>query len=40
VIFKVLVLLQMLYTLSDDQTEYQIRDRLWFMRFVTMRGEN
>jgi transposase, IS5 family len=30
--FKVLVL-QTLYTLSDDQTEYQIRDRLSFMRF-------
>jgi IS5 family transposase len=31
--FKVLML-QMLYTLSDDQTEYQIRDRLSFMRFL------
>lgn len=31
--FKVLVL-QTLYTLSDDQTEYQIKDRLSFMRFV------
>jgi len=31
--FRVLVL-QTLYTLSDDQTEYQIRDRLSFMRFV------
>ena len=30
---KVLVL-QTLYTLSDDQTEYQLRDRLSFMRFV------
>jgi transposase, IS5 family len=30
---KVLVL-QTLYTRSDDQTEYQIRDRLWFMRFL------
>ena len=30
--FKILVL-QTLYTLSDDQTEYQIRDRLSFMRF-------
>jgi len=29
--FKVLVL-QTLYALSDDQTEYQIRDRLSFMR--------
>jgi transposase, IS5 family len=26
--------LQTLYTLSDDQTEYQLRDRLSFMRFV------
>jgi IS5 family transposase len=31
--FRVLVL-QTLYTLSDDQTEYQVRDRLSFMRFV------
>jgi transposase, IS5 family len=31
--FKVLVL-QALYHLSDDQTEYQIRDRLSFMRFI------
>jgi IS5 family transposase len=31
--FKVLVL-QTLYTLSDDQTEYQLRDRLSLMRFV------
>jgi IS5 family transposase len=31
--FKVLVL-QTLYTLSDEQTEYQHRDRLSFMRFV------
>lgn len=31
--FRVLVL-QTLYTLSDDQTEYQIGDRLSFMRFV------
>ena len=27
-------MLQALYTLSDDQTEYQLRDRLSFMRFV------
>jgi transposase, IS5 family len=32
-IFRVLVL-QTLYTLSDDQTEYQLRDRLSFMLFV------
>src|SRR5687768_6771678 len=31
--FRLLVL-QTLYTLSDDQTEYQVRDRLTFMRFV------
>jgi transposase len=31
--FKVLVL-QRLYTLSDDQSEYQLKDRLSFMRFV------
>jgi transposase, IS5 family len=33
VMFKILVL-QTLYTLSDDQTEYQLRDWLSFMRFV------
>src|ERR687891_2644739 len=37
--FKVLVL-QTLYTLSDDQTEYQIRDRLSFMRFVGLAFED
>jgi IS5 family transposase len=31
--FKILVL-QSLYNLSDDQTEYMIRDRLSFMRFL------
>lgn len=31
--FKILVL-QTLYNLSDDQTEYQVRDRLSFMRFL------
>ena len=31
--FKVLVL-QSLYNLSDDQTEYQIRDRISFMGFL------
>ncbi len=30
--FKVLIL-QSLYNLSDEQTEFQIRDRLSFMRF-------
>ena len=32
-IFKVLVL-QALYNLSDDAMEYQLRDRLSFMRFA------
>ncbi|MBL9029645.1 MAG: transposase [Caedimonas sp.] len=32
-IFKVLIL-QSLYNLSDDQTEYQIKDRLSFMCFL------
>jgi hypothetical protein len=32
-IFKVLVL-QALYSLSDDQAEFQIQDRLSFMRFL------
>jgi len=31
--FKILIL-QALYTLSDDQMEYQIKDRLSFMRFL------
>jgi IS5 family transposase len=31
--FRILIL-QTLYTLSDDQTEYQLRDRLSFMRFA------
>lgn len=31
--FKVLIL-QSLYNLSDDQTEFQVRDRLSFMRFL------
>jgi IS5 family transposase len=33
--FKVLVL-QMLYKLSDDQAEYQINDRMSFMRFLEL----
>jgi len=33
--FKVLAL-QQLYNLSDDRTEYQIRDRLWFVRFLDL----
>ena len=33
VIFKALVV-QALYNLSDEQTEYQLRDRLSFMRFL------
>ena len=31
--FRILVL-QALYTLSDEQAEYQLRDRLSFMRFA------
>ena len=31
--FKILVL-QQLHNLSDDRIEYQIRDRLYFMRFL------
>lgn len=34
--FKTLIL-QSLYNLSDQQTEYQIRDRLSFMRFLGLR---
>jgi IS5 family transposase len=37
--FKILVL-QSLYNLSDHQTEYQIRDRLSFMRFLGLGLEN
>jgi transposase, IS5 family len=37
--FKVLVL-QHLYNLSDDQTEYQISDRLSFMRFLELQPED
>jgi IS5 family transposase len=37
--FKVLVL-QTLYTLSDDQTEYQLKDRLSFMRLVGLALED
>ena len=33
--FKILVL-QTLYTLSDDATEFQVRDRLSFMRFLRL----
>lgn len=36
--FKILVL-QHLYNLSDEQTEYQIRDRLSFMRFLGLQPE-
>lgn len=31
--FKILIL-QRMYNLSDDQTEYQINDRMSFMRFL------
>ncbi len=37
--FKALVL-QQLYNLSDDQTEYQIRDRYSFSRFVGLKPES
>ena len=37
--FKLLVL-QTLYTPADDQTEYQIRDRLSFMRFCGLALED
>jgi hypothetical protein len=35
--FKILVL-QTLYNLADEQVEYQVRDRLSFMRFGTWAG--
>lgn len=37
--FKVLIL-QSLYNLSDDRTEFQIRDRLSFMRFLNLNFED
>ena len=37
--FKILVL-QQLYNLSDDQTEYQIRDRYSFGRFLALHPED
>jgi hypothetical protein len=37
--FKTLVL-QSLYNLSDDQTEFQIKDRLSFMRFLRLDFED
>jgi len=36
-VFKILAL-QVLYNLSDDRTEYQIRDRLSFMWFLELAG--
>src|SRR6202035_1002785 len=39
IIFKSLVL-QALYNLSDDQAEYQLRDRLSFMRFLGLELED
>lgn len=38
-LFKILVL-QRIYNLSDDQTEYQINDRMSFMRFLGIGLEN
>lgn len=37
--FKITVL-QHLYNLGDDQTEYQIRDRYWFSRFLDLMPED
>ena len=37
--FKILIL-QRIYNLSDDQTEYQINDRMSFMRFLGLRIED
>lgn len=37
--FKILVL-QRLYNISDDQTEYQIKDRITFMRFLGLSINN
>ena len=37
--FKILVL-QQLHNLSDDQIEYQIRDRFSFMRFLGLQIKN
>ena len=37
--FKMLVL-QALYNLSDDQTEFQVRDRLSFQRFFELSPED
>ena len=38
-IFNALVL-QALYNLSDDQAEYQLRDRFSFMRFLGLELED
>lgn len=38
-LFK-MVILQSLYNLSDEQTEYQVRDRLSFQRFVGLEQED
>ena len=38
-LFK-MVLLQSLYNLSDEQAEYQVRDRLSFQRFLGLRQED
>jgi IS5 family transposase len=35
VMFRMLIL-QSLYNLSDDQAEYQVRDRLSFTRFLKL----
>jgi len=38
-LFKVLIL-QRLFNISDDQTEYQINDRMSFMRFLGLSLED
>ena len=37
--FKIIIL-QSLYNLSDNKTEYMIRDRLSFMRFLELKMED
>ena len=32
--------MQRIYNLSDDQTEYQLNDRIHFMRFLGLRIED
>ena len=39
-LFRSVLILQQTYNLSDEQIEYQIRDRLSFMRFLGLRMED